>query len=223
MPNVRRSKVRTLIIASMLGIMLLASTVISMPTTENVFAYNRNQAIGANDCGNGQVPTNIGCQNTDSQTQGDENSVALTSQQTFPSITREPAGFTIEGTGEATTGEGEGQTFTCKPGSVIVPDITLDLLFSAQSDGTVSGIYTLTATIPDLPETPVFEGVFTDGTTDGRTFSLTGEGDGGICAALISVVDVTISGDCGDEVTIKYDDEFASGTFTGNVECTLIF
>ena len=72
--------------------------------TGYVFAYNRNQATGAaNDCGNGQEPTNIGCQNTDSQIQGDENSAAITSQQTFPSVTRgespttsEPTGFTIE-------------------------------------------------------------------------------------------------------------------------------
>jgi hypothetical protein len=211
----------TLVTVIAVAVVMLVAATIEMAITGYAFAYNRNQATSAaNDCGNGQVPTNIGCQNTDSQIEGDENSVALTSPQTFPSITREPAGFTIEGTGEATTGEGEGQTFTCKPGSVIVPDITLDLLFSAHSDGTMSGTYTLTATIPDLPETPVFEGVFTDGTTDGRTFSLTGEGDGGICAALTSVVDVTISGDCGDEVTIKYDDEFASGTFTGNVECS---
>jgi hypothetical protein len=35
---------------------------------------------------------------TDSQIQGDENSVALTSQQTFPPI---PARFTVAGTGES--------------------------------------------------------------------------------------------------------------------------
>ena len=72
------------------AVMLVAASA-EMAITGYVFAYNRNQATGAaNDCGNGQTPTNIGCQNTDSQIQGDENSVALTSQQTFPSVTREP-------------------------------------------------------------------------------------------------------------------------------------
>ena len=193
---------------------------------------SKNQATtGTNACGNGQEPTNIGCQNIDSQIQGDENSVALTSQQTFPSVTREPpsppepTGFTIEGTGEAITGTGEEQTFTCKPGSVLPaalqrPDVPLDLLFSAQSDGTVSGTYTLTASIPG-PDV-VVEGVFTDGTTDGNTFTLSGEGDS-LCLPIVTPNLVTISGDCGDDVTMTYEDESAAGTFTGNVECTLIF
>jgi hypothetical protein len=34
--------------------------------------------------GNGEAPTNVGCQNIDSQIQGDENSVALAGVQTFP-------------------------------------------------------------------------------------------------------------------------------------------
>lgn len=37
-----------------------------------------------NDCGNGFEPTNIGCQNTGSQIQGDKNTVSLSSRQTFP-------------------------------------------------------------------------------------------------------------------------------------------
>lgn len=40
----------------------------------------------ANDCGNGELPLNVGCQNIDSQVQGDENSVALPADQVFPSI-----------------------------------------------------------------------------------------------------------------------------------------
>ena len=89
------------------AVMMVAATT-EMAITGYVFAYNRNQATsGANACGNGQVPTNIGCQNIDSQIQGDENSVALTSQQTFPSVTREPpttepTGFTVDGTGTGT-------------------------------------------------------------------------------------------------------------------------
>jgi hypothetical protein len=67
-------------------IVLLAMTAISTPTTE-VFAgkYKNNQAASqANACGNGEIPTSVGCQNADSQIQGDENGVAMTAQQTFP-------------------------------------------------------------------------------------------------------------------------------------------
>ena len=45
-------------------VMLIAATT-EMAITGYAFAYNRNQATGAaNDCGNGEIPTNIGCQNT---------------------------------------------------------------------------------------------------------------------------------------------------------------
>jgi len=64
---------------------LLATTALMLTTIENTFAYSSNQAKSdVNECGNGQVPTNIGCQNIDSQIQGDENSVALAGVQTFP-------------------------------------------------------------------------------------------------------------------------------------------
>jgi hypothetical protein len=65
--------------------MLLATTIIStMSTTENAFAYSKKQAKSdLNDCGNGELPLNIGCQNTDSQIQGDRNEVAMTSSQVF--------------------------------------------------------------------------------------------------------------------------------------------
>jgi hypothetical protein len=56
-----------------------------MGTAENAFAYKKNQAtLGTNSCGNGEMSTNVGCQNIDSQIQGDENSVALAGVQTFP-------------------------------------------------------------------------------------------------------------------------------------------
>lgn len=65
--------------------MLLATSAISLGTADNAFAYKKNQATSqANACGNDLLPTNIGCQNTGSQIQGDENSVALAAQQTFP-------------------------------------------------------------------------------------------------------------------------------------------
>ncbi len=67
--------------------MLIATSAISV---EDAFAGKKkkteyNQATSqANACGNGEFPTNVGCQNIDSQVQGDENGVAITGQQTFP-------------------------------------------------------------------------------------------------------------------------------------------
>jgi hypothetical protein len=71
--------------------MLLATVAASMATSDNAFAYKKNQATSqANACGNDLLPTNVGCQNTGSQIQGDENSVALAAQQTFPEVTPIP-------------------------------------------------------------------------------------------------------------------------------------
>jgi hypothetical protein len=87
----KKPKFTLVTVVAVATVMLVAATT-EMAITGYAFAYNRNQAASAaNDCGNGQVPTNIGCQNTDSQIQGDENSVAITSQQTFPPSPPEPA------------------------------------------------------------------------------------------------------------------------------------
>jgi hypothetical protein len=73
---------RTLAIAGMVAVMLLAATVVSMATTEYAFAYNKNQATGQNnDCGNGDFPEDVFCQNLASQIQGDHNTVALAAEQ----------------------------------------------------------------------------------------------------------------------------------------------
>jgi hypothetical protein len=58
-------------------------------TADSAFAtkYDKNQAISqTNACGNGELPLNVGRQNVDSQIQGDENTVSLAADQTFPSI-----------------------------------------------------------------------------------------------------------------------------------------
>ena len=75
---------RTLSIVSALGIMLLAATVLSVGTnTENVFAYKKSQAsTGTNECGNGDEPFNILCQNLLSQIQGDGNALNIIGLQT---------------------------------------------------------------------------------------------------------------------------------------------
>jgi hypothetical protein len=46
-------------------------------------------AAQANDCGNGFLSENVGCQNTASQIQGDENGMALSADQSFPEVEEE--------------------------------------------------------------------------------------------------------------------------------------
>lgn len=80
----KNQKVRNFAIVAVTA-MLLAAAVASVTASENAFAYKKNQATSqANACGNGEIPTNVGCQNTGSQIQGDENAVSLAAQQTFP-------------------------------------------------------------------------------------------------------------------------------------------
>jgi hypothetical protein len=87
----KNQNVRNLVVVAVAA-MLLATIAISMSnTTQNAFAYKKNQATSqANACGNDLLPTNVGCQNTGSQIQGDENSVALAAQQTFPAAVTPP-------------------------------------------------------------------------------------------------------------------------------------
>jgi hypothetical protein len=71
---------------------VLATTLVGTAaiTADSAFATKykeKNQAISqANACGNGELPFNVGCQNVDSQVQGEENVVSLAADQTFPSI-----------------------------------------------------------------------------------------------------------------------------------------
>ena len=77
-------------IITTIAALLLVITAVSTITPESVSAYKKNQATSqANACGNEFIPINIGCQNTDSQVQGDENAVTLTAQQTFPELVEE--------------------------------------------------------------------------------------------------------------------------------------
>jgi len=60
--------------------------VASLVGTNVVFAggYEKSQATAqANYCGNGDMPMNVGCQNTASQIQGDDNRVATAAAQSF--------------------------------------------------------------------------------------------------------------------------------------------
>src|SRR5919106_1310964 len=108
---------------------LLATTAISGTTTE-VFAgkYKNNQAASqANACGNGEIPTNVGCQNTDSMIQGDENGVALTAQQTFPEVRPISDG----------NGNG-GPTNQCPEGTALVTALEIDALDPTATVGPVT-------------------------------------------------------------------------------------
>ena len=78
------------VIVAAITAILIGATVFA--TTDSAFAggkkkYEKNQVISqTNACGNDELPLNIGCQNIDSQIQGDENQVALAADQAFPSI-----------------------------------------------------------------------------------------------------------------------------------------
>ncbi|HET6641246.1 MAG TPA: hypothetical protein VFG77_06550 [Nitrososphaeraceae archaeon] len=206
-----------LTIATIAAMLLVAATV-SMATRESAdaYAYAINQAKSdVNECGNGDTPTNVGCQNSDSQIQGDNNSPSIASSQ---SVQREtPTGFTVTGSGTVSS-----ETILCLLGPA-TPDPTLEVEFEAQSDGKASGTYTLSIT-DTSGERTIREGVITFGTTDGNTYTFGGEGlafcgdfEGGI-----SVLPMSISGDCGDGVTVHYGDlNTGEITFTGDVECTL--
>jgi hypothetical protein len=67
-------------------LLILTSSMMMMPslTTGNAFAYKNNQATSQeNYCGNGYLPTNVGCQNLDSMIQGDNNVVSIEGIQQF--------------------------------------------------------------------------------------------------------------------------------------------
>ena len=62
---------------------VLAATLVG--TTAFATKYHKNQAVAqVNECGNGELPLNIGCQNVNSQIQGDENAVSLAADQVVP-------------------------------------------------------------------------------------------------------------------------------------------
>jgi hypothetical protein len=131
---------------------------------------------------------------------------AISSQQPPPTNS-----FTITG-----TGTGSSASFVCNP--PVPPGLTISIDFSAQRDGTVSGTYTISTNTGFLRQ-----GTITDGTTDGNTYTLSGV-NLAVCAdnqGNLPVAPMTISGDCGDRVTITYRDPNTAGTFTGNVQCTL--
>ena len=77
-----------LVVVAAMAVMLIGATALA---TDDAFAdkkkkgYEKNQAVSqANACGNGFMPLNVGCQNTASQIQGDENGVDYNSTANIP-------------------------------------------------------------------------------------------------------------------------------------------
>ena len=121
-----------------------------------------------------------------------------------PTNTCTPGGFTING-------EGSG-TVTCDPA---VPG-EIFIRISAGGDGTVTGSFTISH--PGIGFSRTF--TVTDGTTDGNTFSLSAQTDS-LCTPQVFEL-ITVSGSCGTNVGIRYEDSSAIGTFTGTVDCALV-
>jgi hypothetical protein len=72
-----------MVVIAAMAVMLIGATAIA---NEDAFAKKKenNQAVSqVNNCGNGFMSENVGCQNTASQIQGDDNSAALYSDQFF--------------------------------------------------------------------------------------------------------------------------------------------
>jgi hypothetical protein len=81
---------RTLGVIAALLLLITTSTVASTINPVHLFAYEKSEtASQASECGDDFMPTNIGCQNTDSEIQGDENAATQTAQQTFPQVEKE--------------------------------------------------------------------------------------------------------------------------------------
>jgi hypothetical protein len=74
-----------LVVVAAMAVMLVAATALA---TDNAFAdkkkggYKKTQAVSqVNDCGNGDFPEFVFCQNLASQIQGDNNAAALEGEQ----------------------------------------------------------------------------------------------------------------------------------------------
>jgi hypothetical protein len=73
-----------MVMVAAMAVMLIGATA---HATDDAFAdgkkkHGKNQAVGqTNACGNGKLPMYVFCQNTGSQVQGEDNSVAISSVQ----------------------------------------------------------------------------------------------------------------------------------------------
>jgi hypothetical protein len=108
------------------------------------------------------------------------------------------------------SGEGSG-TLSCNGG----PQAAATIEISVQGDAT--GTVGL-----DVDSAGTFLFPVTGGPdTEGITFSLAGRTSPGTICGL-EVQSFTVSGVCGNDVTIFYEEPDMLGSFTGDVECTLV-
>ncbi|MGA7367651.1 MAG: hypothetical protein WBX01_00850 [Nitrososphaeraceae archaeon] len=67
-----------------IAVVLVGATTLASAGSASA-TYEKSQATSqANACGNDKLPMNVGCQNVDSQIQGDENVVSQAANQAFP-------------------------------------------------------------------------------------------------------------------------------------------
>ena len=108
---IRSMNSKYLAVVAVLAVMLVTATALA---TEDAFAdkkrhddrkkggYEKSQAVSqVNDCGNGELPLNVWCQNTASQIQGEGNYVATESAQ--GSIEEESNGLGMQDNAVAST------------------------------------------------------------------------------------------------------------------------
>jgi hypothetical protein len=82
-----RMNTKYMFIVAAMAVMLVGATAFATDSTFATKKKEYNQATSqANACGNGELPLNVGCQNVDSQIQGDENAVSLAADQAFPAV-----------------------------------------------------------------------------------------------------------------------------------------
>lgn len=199
--------IRSIIIApALLTILVLAGVLVPTPLAyADESETNTEQRLSQKNVGSGGS-TNTNCAENAIASESVLCSTPLEETVIPPGPTPPPTGpFTI-------SGEGTG-TIACDPP---VPPGDISISIFAEGDGTVTGTFTIEH--PGIGFSRTF--TVTDGTTDGSTFSLSTEEES-ICIP-ISVGPITVSGDCGTNVAIRYEDPSAVGTFTGNVECTFI-
>jgi hypothetical protein len=96
--------------------------------------------------------------------------------------------------------------------------VIVDISAQGQEDGTVTGFVRV-----QTPEGGDATYPVSGGTTDGNTFSLSGEiSQDELCGTPGIPDQFTVSGDCGNSVLVKYEESDSSATVTGDVECTLL-
>ena len=186
-------------------IVLVVAIVIALPPSPllQVLASSDNsetsaeQRLGQKNLGSGESG-NFNCDENMIKSGGD-NTECIPSGPEPPTPSAQP--FTI-------SGQGNGD-FRCAIGDLGGISISAQ----GEEDGTVTGTVTLFI-IGGSSQNSV-----TGGTTDGNTFSLTGQSTAGFCG---NASPFTVSGGCGNDVIISYADSFFSGTYIGNVECTLL-